>query len=219
MDALDKQLAEVSSQRGEEWHNHRNGKFTASEIHRLMTAPKDKTESLSEGAKTYALEKVTERITGLPCSTVDTWAMQWGVDHEDEARQSFVLKTGLIVEQSGFVTFGDDAGGSPDGVIPIVNSGIEIKCPANSKNHVEHLLITSQEYFKKYFKEYYWQCQMNMMCCKADNWWFCSFDPRFPEDKKLLVFKVEKNELDHADLVVKIKAAIEYATDLIYKLK
>jgi len=218
MDALDKQLAEVSGQRGSEWHQHRVGKFTASEIHRLMTDPRNKAQSLSEGAKTYVMERVAERITGVPCKQVDNFATQWGNDHEDEARMMFTMKTGLIVEQIGFVPYGDDAGGSPDGVIPMVNSGVEIKCPFNSANHISHLLIESNEQFKADFKEYYWQVQMNIMCNNAENWWFVSYDPRFPEAEQMFIHKVERNDADIENLKGKIKAAIEYAEFITTKL-
>ena len=218
MDALDKALAETATQQQHEWHMHRVGKFTASEIHRLMSEPKKKGETLSGGAKTYVMEKVAERITGFPCKQVDTFATQWGNDHEDEAREMFTLKTGLIVEQIGFVPYGEEAGGSPDGVIPMVKSGIEIKCPFNSANHIDHLLIKSDEQLKADFKEYYWQIQMNILCNEAENWWFVSFDPRFPESQRMFIHKVERNEDDITRIKEKLLSAITFMNEIITTL-
>lgn len=218
MDALEKQLAEVSNQKGHEWHHHRIGKFTASEIHRLMTEPKNKAQSLSEGAKTYVMEKAAERITGFPCKQFDSSATEWGNDHEDEARQMFTMKTSLIVEQIGFVPYGDFAGGSPDGVIPMVKSGIEIKCPFNSSNHIDYLLIESDEQLKADHKEYYWQIQMNIMCNDAENWWFVSYDPRFPDEQRMFIHKVERNEDDITRIKEKILAATDYLNTILTTL-
>jgi hypothetical protein len=51
-----------------EWHKQRIGKFTSSEIFRLMTEPKlvaeKKAGLLSAVSLTYVLEKVHDEITG-----------------------------------------------------------------------------------------------------------------------------------------------------------
>ncbi len=219
MDALEKQLAEVSEQRGAEWHSHRIGRFTASEMHRLMTEPRSKSEVLSSGAKTYVLEKASELITGLPCKMIDSAATSWGIEHEDSARHMFIKKTGLIVDAVGFCPYGDYAGGSPDGMIQGVSAGIEIKCPFNSANHVDHLLIECQESLKADFKEYYWQIQSNIFFTNSDHWYFISFDPRFQESEKIFIFKVNRDENDIKRIKEKINLASDYLKEVIIKLK
>lgn len=218
MDALDKQLLETTEQRGSEWHTHRLGKFTASEIWKLMTDPRSKSETMSQTAKTYVLEKVSERLTGQPCRVVDTKATEWGEFYEGEARAIFELLTGKNVQQVGFFPLGEDAGGSPDGLIEGEKSGIEIKCPYNSANHIDHMLIEDEEMLKSDFKEYYWQCQMNMACTGCSSWWFVSYDPRMPEGKKLFKMLVNRSEKDCHKLISRIADATLYLRSVVEKL-
>jgi len=62
---MDSRLIIEAEQRSPEWYAARLGVFTSSEIYRLMTKPKLKGEVLSDGAKTYILEKVAESLTGI----------------------------------------------------------------------------------------------------------------------------------------------------------
>jgi putative phage-type endonuclease len=210
MDALEKQLSQITPQNELDWLQLRVGKFTASEIHRLMSEPKKKTETLSEAAKTYVLEKVAERLTGVPCKSVDNLATQWGHENEPLAREAFELITGKKVETVGFFPLGEDTGGSPDGTVDSGFSIIEIKCPFNSANHIDHMLIDCDEMFKADFKEYYWQMQMNMLCTGADKGYFISFDPRMPIGKKLFFREVKLNMEDRTKLIEKLADAILY---------
>ena len=67
-----------------EWEAQRIGKFTASEIHKLMGTPRKKGEVLSETAKSFVIEKAAEILTG---QKRPVWgaALDWGVEHEQEA--------------------------------------------------------------------------------------------------------------------------------------
>ena len=67
-----------------EWEAKRMGKFTASEIHRLMGNPRKKGEVLSETAKSFVIEKAAEILTGQKRAVWGA-ALDWGVEHEQEA--------------------------------------------------------------------------------------------------------------------------------------
>ena len=84
---MDARVIIEAEQRSEGWHNARLGMFTSSEIYKLMTKPKLKSEVLSEGAKTYILEKVAESLTGIREEVPTTKAMQWGIDNEPLAKR------------------------------------------------------------------------------------------------------------------------------------
>jgi len=62
-------------QRTAEWHNARLGKFTASEIHKLMGV-----KGLGETGKTYAFEKAIEQLYGLIDENFVSFDMQIGFD-------------------------------------------------------------------------------------------------------------------------------------------
>lgn len=194
-----------------EWLNHRKGKFTGSEIHKLMTEPKSKTELLSETAKTYILEKIAEEFCDELPESFTTIAMQWGNDHEPLAKKWYTKTTGKTIDEIAFIEYPDSnsCGGSPDGYIREGNHIIEIKCPFNSVNHIKHVL-TTEENFKKELKEYYWQMQFYIYCMNVEYCDFISFDPRMNNDIGLHIKKIYRNETDIQYMNEKIMIAIGY---------
>jgi hypothetical protein len=134
--------------------------------------------------------------------------MQWGIDHEDEARMAYEADRGTPVTQVDFVDHPDIdmAGCSPDGVIYAgtdshttrdglpVEGLIEIKCP-NSATHIE--TIRSGKADAKYQKQIHWQ-----MAVTGAQWVdFVSYDPRMPEKLQLKIIRVERDE----DIIAKLE--------------
>lgn len=204
-------------QGSQEWFEIRRGKFTSSEIHRLMSEPMDakakKKGELSEGAKTYVLEKVHEQLTGELNQSFDTAATVWGVQNEPLARIWYEKLTGLEVKEVGFTTVSDSFGGSADGLVD-EDGGIEIKAPYKGSNHLDYSLIESQEYMKKHFKEHYWQCVSNAFINNRRWWDFVSFDPRLNYDSGFFRFRIVPS-LAEFDL---ISQKVEQATEMKLKL-
>lgn len=178
---------------------------------------------LSEKAKTYILEKVTEKIGGeIP--EFSNSATEWGEKHEPEAKKLYQLKTGREIQEVGFVHHTEFFGGSPDGIVIDGEmsrnhlGGLEVKCPFNSVNHLKHLLINSQQYFKDNHAEYYWQTQSH--CLTLDTAWcdFVSYDPRVKEQLQLFVFRVHRNDEDLKKSKERIEQAMEYENLIIKQL-
>jgi len=81
----------------------------------------------------------------LPQKTASTAATRWGIDHEEEARQTYVTLTAsqhdnLKVEQCGFIINPSfpEVGASPDGLIHCTCCGkgcLEIKCTYKHQNN------------------------------------------------------------------------------------
>lgn len=204
-----------------EWLKFRLGKFTASEFHRLMTC-QGKNE-LPKGGKTYAAEKAIELLTDFEPDSYVSPAMQFGIDQEPEAVKAFMDKTGLEVVAHGdgqvFLQLGPDIGGTPDGLIPSRQSGIEIKCP-NSKNHIEYMDILGAQTLKEIAPEYYWQCQGLMLINDSDYWYFVSYDPRFKNEKlRIHIVKIYRDGIDIANLRTRLDMAIQYRNEILEKLK
>ena len=133
----------------EAWLKERWGKFTASEIHRLMTSGKAK-DSLSVGAMTYIREKVAEQLSEFSRAEFSNAAMDWGREHELEAIQAFESLTEIRVNQTGenqqfILSECGHWGGTPDGIT--FESGVEVKCP-ESKTHLIYLSVTDAETLK-----------------------------------------------------------------------
>jgi hypothetical protein len=210
-------------QRTTDWYAERRGKFTSSEIYKLMSDPLTKEAKsngeLSEGAKTYVLEKIAEDIGGFVPES-DTNAMAWGEEHEKSAKTWYQFKTGCVIEEVGFIKVSEGYGGSPDSKsydrLEGIEGTLEIKCPYNSTNHLSHCLIHSNEYFKKAHKDKYWQCISHMLVTQGMFCDFVSFDPRIDNEIGFFRYRIYADEVvsDIELLFKKVNAAIEYKTKL-----
>lgn len=205
-----------------EWEAERVGKYTASEISKLIGKGRNG-EYFTQTAKTYIRNKVAEILTCERMSKFNSDAMEWGNAHEEEAATAFQEKTGLKFTYHGvafpkFYEYTDFSGGSPDGVGE--DFIIEIKCPYNSGEHLEHLLFTTAEDLKDYKPEYYWQMVMNMLCCKVNKGYFISYDPRYAiEVQQLKVLEVVPEEKDFEELKERLAEAEKQLSVLIELVK
>lgn len=214
---------ELNNQGSDAWINQRIGKFTSSQIHRLLTEPKTlkakANNELSEGAKTYVLEKIVEIVTGRQFNEFTNEATAWGHEHECKARDLYSEQTGNEIIEVGFVAHPEitNYGGSPDGMFKNFEKGIEIKCPFNPVHHLEYCLIDSDEYFKTNHKDHYWQCMSNMLINGVDEWDFISFCPYF--QTKLFIYTLKRNEDDCNFLLRKVQRANDHLIEMIERLK
>jgi hypothetical protein len=169
------------NQRNDEWFKSRMGRFSCSQLHRLMTEPKSKADKeagkLSEGANTYIMECIAEKITGLPAKEDFTSKYtEWGIENEPIAIGIYDELQKVKVNQQGYIPYGENFGGSPDGLIE-ATGGVEIKCPYTITNHLNHILSAD---LKKDCKEYYWQ-MIGYLLITGREWWdFVSYHPHYP---------------------------------------
>jgi hypothetical protein len=193
-----------------EWFKSRQGNFTGSEVWKLMTKPRNKSEPISKTAETYILEKVWEKLSGLTKGGVDNFATEWGNEYEPMAKQFYMRLTGNEITEAPLVynISYDGLTGTPDGLIG-GDGLIEVKCPFNGANHLRHCFITEDEYFKTEHPEYYWQ-QMSYMALTGRAWSdFVSFDPRINTDLGLFIYRLTRNDEDINELAEKVQQARE----------
>jgi putative phage-type endonuclease len=168
-----------------EWHAVRLGKVTASRVADVVA--RTKTGYVASRAN-YMAELVAERLTGSPAESYTNAAMQWGIDHEPDARAAYEFRTDAGVELVGFVEHPTIpmTGASPDGLVGSAGL-VEIKCPSTA-THIDTLL--GQTVPAKYVTQMQWQ-----MACTGREWCdFASFDPRLPESMRLFVARVHRDE-------------------------
>lgn len=193
------------------WKEQRIGRFTASEIYKLLKSGKAKDSIFGETAMTYIHEVAAEILTG-EAEERTTKAMEWGAFHEPAAMEAYRKQTGANVTYYGtenplFIEYGEYTGGSPDGVTD--THLLEIKCPFKSANHVENLTLTADT-FPGIRPEYYAQMQFNMFLSSMDKAHFISFDPRIAsEEQQLFILEIPYN----AEFVEKIKSRIDLAIE------
>lgn len=168
-----------------QWHAERCGKVTASRIADLMAKTKT---GWGASRANYAAQLVAERLTGTVVDGYKNEAMEWGIATEAEARGSYEFYTDTVVSPVGFIPHPTIAmsGASPDGYIG-TEGILEVKCPLTA-THIYTLL--GQAVPSKYILQMQWQ-----MACTGRLWGdFVSFDPRMPEDMRLFVKRVERDE-------------------------
>jgi hypothetical protein len=230
-------------QGSEEWQEIRLGRFTSSEMHRLMTPakremtpaelaarPKKGTGSrttqildysaMSDGAYTYIEEKVAEILTGQAEEDRYVFAKEYGKEMEPVAAEYFQKVTGLTVEPAPFVPFERHAGGSPDRFILQENAGLEIKCPLKAKKQVQYLQLADQNDLLTHFPEFYWQCMSNLLFTEREKWYFVTYCPFMLQEKhKMTKLEIYPRE-DHFTLItVKIAKAVEEKLKLLKLLQ
>jgi len=166
------------------WWAARLGKVTASRVADVIARTKT---GYGAGRANYAADLVVERLTGQKASSFSNAAMEWGTEQEPYARAAYSAKTGILVEDVGFIDHPTVAmsGASPDG---LAEEGlVEIKCP-NTATHLEYIFDGKPP--QKYVTQMQWQ-----MACAGKPWCdFVSYDPRLPERLQLLVVRVPRDD-------------------------
>lgn len=203
-------------QRSPQWLDVRLGRFTSSEIWRLMSTPRGgKPEDLSDTAITYIESKVAEVLTGQSDISFGA-AIEWGVDHEEAAKNKFEERNNIKIEPAGFVKYGDHAGGSPDGYVN--GATLEIKCPYYSNHHVAYAQLTNAKslYDVDSQHKYYYQVQSQILFCGADYGLFVSYDPRMKNEKNQLAKVMIEPVQETFDLIkIKLESAIKLKLQLL----
>lgn len=152
-------------QRSSEWFTQRYGKFTASEIYKILGI-----RGLGETGKSYAIDKAIEQLYGEMEENFVSYDMQRGTDTEPLAFAKFKeLKEldFLEVENCGFFEFEEHAGASPDGLVSD-NAILEIKCP---KSSTFFKLVATNEIDAKYYA----QMQMQMLATNRIKAYFFNY--------------------------------------------
>jgi putative phage-type endonuclease len=176
-------ILETATQRDDDWYAARCGKATASRFRDAMATLKN--GQPAQAAKDYLTELVVERLTGNPIQKFTTAAMLWGTEQEAAARAAYEQRTGIEVEETGFVAHDVlYAGCSPDGLVDW-DGLIEIKCPYNSAVHIETLLGGMPA-------DHMAQVQGQMWITGRQWCDFVSFDPRMPEPLQLHVQRINR---------------------------
>lgn len=173
------------------WKRERLGKATASCVFEIMAKTK---QGWAATRLAYRSRLVIERLTGEPLDTYVNEDMRRGIEMEPEARGAYEFYQGCNVQQVGFVPHPTIpmAGCSPDGLVG-EDGLVEFKCP-RSNTHLETLL--GREIPGKY------QLQMMFqMACTGRQWAdFVSYDPRFPEEMRLFVKRIERDDARIKDI-------------------
>lgn len=163
-------------QGSEEWRLARLAKITASRFSDVMTNGRAR-GTMGKTAFSYMRDLIAEELTGKPQDEIKAKAIDWGNENEPHARAMYCFLCSVRVVKIGFVQHPQltRVGGSPDGLVDgdlEGPGGVEIKCPMNTRVHLEYLELDSCP------DDYKWQVQ-GLMWVTGRKWWdFVSYDPR-----------------------------------------
>jgi hypothetical protein len=179
------------------WFNDRTGKLTASRLSaaraflKQTKEEKEKNKPPREAAERRKLkiEILCERMTDNIVSKYVTAEMQWGIDQEPIAKEFVTAKTGWTIRDLPFIDHPtiDNCGASPDGYIEEENALIEVKCPSSAT--MVSWLLAAQEDKLWVPDEHVDQMILQSACMGGIPVWFAAFDPRLPDNQKLLLRK------------------------------
>jgi len=184
-------------QGSDEWKALRLGKVTASRVADVVARTKS---GYGASRANYMAQLIAERLTGTVAEAYTNAAMIHGTECEPEARSAFEFYQGVTVKEVAFVPHPkiDQAGCSPDGLVG-EDGLVEFKCP-NTATHLETLL--GQAVPAKYETQMQFQ-----MACTGRQWCdFVSYDPRMPENMRLFIKRLPRDDKRIAELESEIAA-------------
>lgn len=168
-----------------EWFAAKCGKVSASHIGEVMARTK---KGLGAARRHYLDKLVAERITGRPSIQKSVASLDRRLEMEPDARVAYEFYSDNEVTEVGFIEHPTipNAGASPDGLVA-ADGGLELKC-LDTAQHIEVLTtgIIDPDYLK--------QCDFGMACTGREWWDFASFDPLMPEEMKLYVQRIPRDE-------------------------
>lgn len=188
-------------------HSHlspeRVGRFTASEIHKLIGQGRGKGDMFSQTALTYIATKAYEAAIGYPeqGSPYNGPAAQWGIDNEPFAIRMLSLQKfeGVFIHPDLRLAATPDA---------IDNKGQthEIKSPYTFANTARFMQLKSTDELLNTTPEYFWQVIAQMVAANAERGYLHVYDAR-REIIKSICFEASQIDEHAKRLIDRLKEA------------
>lgn len=154
-------------QRTEEWFKARTGLVTGSSVGAILGVDPNRTRE-------DVMRDMVRAANGASREFQGNIATQWGITHEDEAREDFERLSALKVEPASFVVHPTETwiGASPDGFVGD-DALVEIKCPFGLRDKEEPQFKTARQQ-----PHYYSQMQVQMFVTGRERCHFWQWTPR-----------------------------------------
>lgn len=193
----------MSAEQKAAWLSARAGKLTASRMADAM-AFKVNGEPKAERIKLLH-ELLAERLTGLSVPHVVNDAMQWGLEHEDEAVDVYVERYGRNVRPSRFYEHPviENFGATPDRELD--DGLLEVKCPQTTTYLAWRLAGICPE-------QHHPQMAAQLLCSGKTWCGFLAYDPRIRDERLRLFMRKYVPTAEYMALVE--AAAIKFLDEL-----
>jgi putative phage-type endonuclease len=197
-----------------EWLVHRVGLCTGSRVADVIKRLTRKSGDRQAGDYAqchydYLWEVVIERLTGRAADSYVSPAMEWGIEHEAEARGVYEVRKDVMTTPIGFAMHPtiEWFGASPDALVG-EEGVLEIKCP-NTSTHLAYLLGGEVPI------EYVPQMMAEMACAERKWCDFVSYDPRLPHNLQFFCRRFHRND----ELIAQMEAEVRtFLEDVILKM-
>ena len=204
-------LITLDCQQGsDEWFKARLGIPTATGLSSIVSASGAK----SSASNTYLAELIAECYLGAS-EGFKSKAMDRGNELEPLARSAYEFINDVDVTQVGGVYLSDnkDLMISPDGLIPELKKGLEIKCP-DMKTHIKYILEGVLP------SEYVIQVQSSIWVTGYESWDFMSYCPEYKPQTCFILNvqpdpKIQKSFDEHVPPFLERLNAFKQAQNLI----
>lgn len=226
-------MIQNDEQRSLDWYRSRLGHITGSKVSVLIGSGRK--EAFTQTGIDYIYQLAAERMLNpdivgndinfegyLDTVNVTTKAMQYGIDHEDEAKALFMQsrfpEKELLEVGSCLHPTIEKFAASPDGLIRDFDGDgnmavIEVKCPAIKTYVLYSANINSTEDLLKVKPEYYWQMQAEMVCTGCDKGFFVCYSPFLLNP--LHVVEINRVGTSVANMENRVKLANEYIEKIV----
>lgn len=175
----------------DEWLNLRLAVITASKYKDVLAGGKGLTRSA------YMRQLAAEAITGMRTESFSNSAMEWGTEHEPQAKAMYELMQCEEVEEIAFIKHDEiNTGVSPDGLIGDTGL-IEIKCP-NTTTQIETVLNGKMP------TKHIPQVQGQLWVSEREWCDFVSFDPRINGKSSFFCVRVSRDD----EYINKLESAV-----------
>jgi hypothetical protein len=167
------------------------GWISASNAKKIMTTGRKKDEMYGDTFFSYARQLAAARIGYDITKDISSLSsVEWGLENEWLAVESYCERylsdVKYPVEFQPHPEYPDSVGCTPDAFVGS-DGLIEVKCP-DSNNHLDNVLDNKQ------LDDYFAQIQFQLWVTGRKWCDWVSFDPRAPEQLKLHVVRVERDE-------------------------
>lgn len=212
-----------------QWKLDKWGKFSGSQIHRLIPSKPGK-DMFDKTALNYIDEVVCQACTAFEDKPeINKYDVRMGKINEPYAFKFYSQVIGFDkLEYYGgsnpiFVPYNEHSGVSPDCVAKLPDGrssfGAEFKCLSrdNHKYYLEH--IKEPIDLKIESMERYAQIQFNMMVHNVDLWHFAIYNEYFPLKSRMHIIEITPDKPFQTDLKIRIAAATKLKIEMVEKFK
>lgn len=178
----------VCDQGTQKWKDLKLAVISASNISRGLA------KKGSETRTGYIMELVGQVAT-REFDEVNAKSLEWGRSQEEASRAAYEFHTGNKVDQVGFIYSPCKRFGvSPDGIMPGISKGLELKNPLTAKVHADFLCND------KIKSEYFLQVQFQLYVSRYQSWDFASYHPKFKSSMiKVKTFEPDRETFERFD--------------------